>query len=138
MTFYDNAQLLEIIERVKTGDKAAFGELYDLTYEYVYQRAKYMTNHDSDALDLVQDVYVALFRDIDKLEKNESLYGWLKTVIFRQGIKLLEKKRKGGLLGEEEAFDFDAIIDDDVEIEADYGHAQDLAFIRNSIFTYIR
>ena len=78
--------LAKALEELKAGNESGFQEVYSQTYKYVYLRAKYMTSNEEDALDLVQDVYVALYRDAKKIKQNESLYGWLKTVIFRQGL----------------------------------------------------
>lgn len=133
MTFKHNEHLFEIIERVKAGEEGAFSELYALTYGYVYQKARQITNDDNDTNDLVQDVYIALYRDIHKLNRNESLYGWLKTVTFRQGIKLAEKKRKSGYLAEDEAAVFDMIVDEAAEIEESFARQQDFHFIKECL-----
>ena len=109
-------KLIYAMEQAKQGDKEAFSDIYNLTHNYVYQRAKYIVKDEQDAFDLMQEVYLALFKDINRIHSNESLYGWLKTVIFRQGLKMIEKKRKIPEIIHEDISIFESIIDDDGNI----------------------
>lgn len=128
------ARLTEAIERAKQGEDDAFAEIYEITHKYIYQRAKYITNDETDALDLMQEVYLALFKDLHKLNRNESLFAWLKTVTFRQGIRLNEKNRKSGETVDYGEDFFKQLVDDDEAIEDSYVNQQDLNYIKNCIF----
>ena len=125
--------LARALEELKAGNEAGFQEVYSQTYKYVYHRAKYMTDNEEDALDLIQDVYIALYKDAKKIKSNESLYGWLKTVIFRQGLKLAEKKSKTGVIVEKEEQFFHSIADDTQETEEDFVRQEDVEIIKRCI-----
>lgn len=132
--FVQHEKLIQAIERMKAGEESAFTEVYDQTCRYVYQRAKYITNDDIDALDLMQEVYLALFKNAENIKFNESIFGWLKTVTLWQGQKFIERKRKSGdLVNNEDGF-FEEIPDEGELIEENYVDQQDLNFVKKCIF----
>jgi len=127
-------RLSTAIEKVKEGDQSAFSDIYEITYTYVYQRAKYILKDEQEAQDLVQDVYLILYKNIHQLQSNESIFGWLKTVTFRQGLKIIEKRCKTVDFIDDQTAYLENIIDVDEDIELTYMHEQDMNFIKESIF----
>lgn len=125
--------IVQLIEQVKNGDERAFAEFYSQTYKYVYSRAKCMFSDEQEVQDLVQEVYLALYRNAANIQSGESIFGWLKTTTFYQGTKMLKKKRKEVLLSEEGEGMFESIPDDEPEIEEGYMNQEDVQVIRECI-----
>lgn len=130
---FRDKELLKGIKQLKNGDEQGFATIYHKTYKYVYSRAKSMFSDEQTAQDLVQEVYVAVYRSIHTLQSDESLYAWLRTITFQQGTMLMRKDRKELLLSEDNEEMFDAITDENVEIENDYVDKQDIEIIRECI-----
>lgn len=112
-------ELVKAIEKMKAGDERGFNVLYSKTYNFVYARAKHAINDEQEALDLVQEVYVAAYKNIGSLKNTESLYAWLGAITMRQGTKMANKKRNHVLLSEEKQGIFEEIPDESVKLESD-------------------
>lgn len=125
--------ILNLLEQIKNGDESAFAEFYSQTYKYVYSRAKCMFSDEEEVQDLVQEVYLALYRNATTIQSSESIFGWLKTTTFYQGTKMLKKRRKEVLLSEDGEEMFEAIPDDEPEIEEGYMNQEDVEVIRECI-----
>lgn len=125
--------ITQVVEQLKNGDESAFATIYNQTYKYVYSRAKCMFSDEEEVQDLVQEVYLALYRNAANIQSSESIFGWLKTTTFYQGTKMLRKKRKEVLLSEESEELFEAIPDDEPQIEEDYMNKEDVEVIRECI-----
>ena len=130
---FKNEELLNAIEELKNGNEDAFATIYHQTYKYVYSRAKCMFKDEQEALDLVQEVYLVVYRNIGSLKSDESLYAWLRTVTFQQGTKLLRKNRKELLLTEETQEFFEEVMDDTQETEKELFEQEDVKAIRECI-----
>ena len=126
-------KILKLLEQIKNGDERAFAEFYSQTYKYVYSRAKCMFSDEEEVQDLVQEVYLALYRNAANIQSSESIFGWLKTTTFYQGTKMLKKKRKEVLLSEDGEEMFESIPDDEPEIEEGYMNQEDVQVIRECI-----
>lgn len=112
-------QLRQAIEQMKQGEEEGFNYIYRETCNYVYARAKLAINDEQEVQDLVQEVYVAAYPNIQSLKKAESLYAWLGSITIRQGAKMANRKKKHVLLSEEKQGMFDEIPDESVKLEGD-------------------
>jgi len=68
-----------LIERARRGDREAFAQLYRRHQASVYRFARGMTGSPSVAEDVVQDVFLALMRDLDRYDVGR---GSLRTYLF--------------------------------------------------------
>ncbi len=87
-------KLKSAVLKLKSGNNEDFGEIYAKTYNYVYFRARQIMNNEDDAMDLLQIVYMEAYKSIDSLDKVESIYSWLSSITFRQGMKLFHKNKE--------------------------------------------
>jgi len=84
-----------LLRRVKSSDQAAWAELVR-TYGplvYAWCRKAKMTEHDAG--DVVQNVFAAVHRSIDKFRRErdgDSFRGWLWTVTRNEVVSLLRKQ----------------------------------------------
>lgn len=63
----NHQHLARLVVRFKQQDTDAFAELYILTYNKVYNYARRYLKDEHLAQDAMQEVYLAAYRNIDKL-----------------------------------------------------------------------
>ncbi|MCR4591027.1 MAG: sigma-70 family RNA polymerase sigma factor [Lachnospiraceae bacterium] len=107
-------KLKSAVEKLKSGNDEAFNEVYQKTYNYVYFRAKQVMKNEDDAMDLMQIVYMEAYKSIKSLDKAESIYSWLSSITFRQGMKIFQKKKEI-LLDEDFENIFDSVETSDID-----------------------
>lgn len=112
-------KLKQAIELMKQGEEKGFNYIYGETYNFVYSRAKLAINDEQEVQDLVQEVYVAVYRNIESLKNPDSLYAWLATITMRQGASMIRRKKNHVLLSEEHQGMFEEIPDESVKLEND-------------------
>lgn len=112
-------ELRQAIELMKQGEEKGFNYVYGETYNFVYSRARLAINDEQEVQDLVQEVYVAAYRNIQSLKNEDSLYAWLGSITMRQGAKMANRKKKHVLLSEEKQGMFEEIPDESVKLESD-------------------
>jgi len=62
----------DLVERARGGERAAFGFLYRRHQAYVYRFARAMTGSTALAEDIVQEVFLALMRDLERYDANRA------------------------------------------------------------------
>lgn len=86
-------ELLNAIEQLKRGEEAGFNYIYSKTYKLVYFQARGHLKNEEDVQDLVQAVYLSVYRSIHSLQDPNAFYGWLKTIVRNQAGMMLRKFR---------------------------------------------
>ena len=69
----------ELVERARGGEREAFGFLYRRHQAYLYRFARAMTGSAALAEDIVQEVFLALLRDLDRYDTSRAT---LRTYLF--------------------------------------------------------
>jgi RNA polymerase sigma-70 factor (ECF subfamily) len=82
----------ELVERARGGEREAFGFLYRRHQAYVYRFARAMTGSASLAEDIVQEVFLALMRDLDRYDSSRAA---LRTYLFGIARNLSRYKLRG-------------------------------------------
>lgn len=131
-TKYVSDDLIRAIEGTKKKDEKAFESLYNKTYKYVYSRAKMFFNDEQEAMEVVQEVYISVYRNIHNLKSNESLFGWLRTITFNAGSHIMNKKKNNVPIPLEEQ-ELDSFVDDNEKLEENYLNKEDVEIIRDCI-----
>ena len=80
-----------VIERLRGGDTVALGTLMDRYAPRLYRLAHGITRNAADAEEVVQDVFLTLFRKIDTFEERAALGSWL----YRVATNAALIKRRG-------------------------------------------
>ncbi len=71
----------DVIDRARSGDRAAFGELYDTHVDAVYRYVLYRVREPSDAEDLTSEVFTRAFANIHRYRwQGKSFLAWLYTI----------------------------------------------------------
>ena len=82
-----------LVERVRRGDRDAFGELYDLYGSMVHGILLARVPFD-DVDDLVQDVFLLAFKRIHTLREAAAFGGWLAMITRNRAVDFHRRKRE--------------------------------------------
>lgn len=85
---------LELVDRVRNGDKDAARELVERYQRRLVSVALGMVRNPDDALEVVQETFVRAFRNIKGFKGESSFYTWLYRITINQGIDLQRRKSK--------------------------------------------
>ena len=108
---FDRRADLNIIRRCKQGEEAAFQEILSRYRTPIYNLCWRMTRNDEDALDLAQEVFIKVFRLLDRFDEQYAFHSWLFRIatnhcidhLRRQRLRFLSLERDGGTAEEEAA-----------------------------------
>lgn len=90
-------EITVLVERAKTGDREAYGELVVRFENSVYAMALARVRNPLEAQELAQDVFVHAMRKLPQLRDPRCFAGWLRRITARMAINRLT--RKGPLFG---------------------------------------
>ena len=66
------------------GSRDAFGDLYEATIQDVYRTVYFLVREVSDAEDVIQEIYIQVYRSLGKFDVNRPFRPWLMGVVMRQ------------------------------------------------------
>ncbi|WGU93426.1 sigma factor [Paenibacillus dendritiformis] len=72
------------IADVLAGNLHAFEEIYKQTIDQVYRTLYFLTDNTRELDDLVQEIYVDLFRSLSAFDPSRSFPAWLYGITIRQ------------------------------------------------------
>ena len=92
----------ELVRRMSRGDKSACAALYDRFSRPLYSLALRILNDKSEAEDVVQEVFLALWEKAGTFEADRgSAFGWAVTLTRNRAIdRLRTRRRRSTLLSE--------------------------------------
>src|SRR3972149_6456635 len=82
-----------MISRCQQGDQEALKEIFDKYHKKVYRIAYGVVRHREEALDIVQEVFIKLFRSIKNFKGKSHFYTYLYRMVMNTAI---DHKRKAG------------------------------------------
>ena len=86
--------LPHLIERAKTGDPSVIADLYGRYATTLYQTAYRITGSQTDAEDVVHDLFVGLPSALKRYEDHGQFAAWLKRVAVRLALVRLRSERR--------------------------------------------
>ena len=89
-----DAKEADLIERAKTGDRAAFGLLIRQHQRRVYACAIHMLADRGEAEDAVQETFLRAFRAIDRFDGRAELSTWLYRICVNVSLNTLRRRRR--------------------------------------------
>lgn len=85
---------LELIESFKNGSSSSFEELVSRYSEKAFNLAYRFTRNQEDAEEVLQDVFVTVFKKIDGFEGKSSFSSWLYRVTVNAGLMKIRKRKQ--------------------------------------------
>lgn len=118
----DNEKIAALVVRMQDGDATAFDELYFYMQKYVRYIAGGIVKNQDLTEDVVQEVFISIYKNINSVKEPEKAKGWIKTITYNQALQTVKKEAKYVLLSEEEETDkFDNLVETDTFVMP--GHA---------------
>ena len=84
----------ELIEQLQQGSLEALGELYDRYRQLVYRTALAITGDREAASDLLQDVFIRLFRYASHVDRQRPLEPWLYRMTANLSYTWVKRNRR--------------------------------------------
>jgi RNA polymerase sigma-70 factor, ECF subfamily len=84
----------ELIERLQQGNLEALGLLYDRYRQMVYRTALAITGDQDAASDLLQDVFLRLYRFADHIDQQRPLSPWLYRMTANLSYTWIKRDRR--------------------------------------------
>jgi RNA polymerase sigma-70 factor (ECF subfamily) len=88
-----NPEETEMISRCQQGDQEALKAIFDKYHKKVYRIAYGVVRQREEALDVVQEVFIKLFRSIKNFKGRSHFYTYLYRMVMNTAI---DHKRKAG------------------------------------------
>lgn len=82
----------ELVRAAQSGDRSAFGELFERFQPTILAIATRRLRSAADAQELTQDVFVQAMQKIEQLRTPECFIGWLRQITVRMAINKSVRK----------------------------------------------
>jgi RNA polymerase sigma-70 factor (ECF subfamily) len=85
---------MDVIQRCQAGDERAFARLFDDYKNLVYRTAYLMLSDEQDAEDVLQEVFLAVYRSLDSYDRSKSAFTtWLHRITVNRCLNRRRKRR---------------------------------------------
>ncbi len=84
---------ITLVQRLQSGDQAAFAELVEVHSPHIYHLALRMLGDEAEAEDVLQETFLSAFKNIDSFEGRASLSTWLHRIAANAALMRLRKKQ---------------------------------------------
>ncbi len=88
-----DAAVAALVARCKKNDEAAFNTLLAHYEGYLYRICYNFTRNKEEALDMMQEVYIKVFRGLKTFDESRPMLPWLKKITVNTMINYSKKKR---------------------------------------------
>ena len=107
--------------------EAAFGMLVNKYQEKLYWHIRRIVVSHDDANDVCQNMFIKVWRNLDKFKENSKLYTWLYRIATNESLTFVNKrKRKSAAPLETEDYDLSAQLKADPYFDGDEVLVEDL------------
>lgn len=89
----DDAIILEKFANEKTRDEA-FGILLEKYQQKIYWHVRRFVLDHEDANDLVQDIFIKVWKNLDRFRADAQLYTWIYRIATNECITFLNRKKQ--------------------------------------------
>lgn len=102
-----------LISRCKKYDKSALIELFEIYEKYLYKLCYSYTQSEPDALDLVQEIYIKIFNNINKFDESMPFHPWLRRISINTCLNF-KRTIKSNVISLNEDFNKDFTLEDTI------------------------
>lgn len=82
----------ELLEKAKSGDREAFGELYKCYRQPCYAFARMLLKTSEDAEDAVQNTFIRMYGGIGTLQSDNAFIIWMERILNRECHKIAQRR----------------------------------------------
>lgn len=80
----DEIELKEWLQRMASGDQQAFQVIYEFTCKDIYRTVAFLVVDKQDVEDIVNEVYIQIWKSVVNYDVNRSFRFWLHGLIVKQ------------------------------------------------------
>jgi RNA polymerase sigma factor (sigma-70 family) len=91
----------KIFDHCKRNDNKAQRALYDLFKGRLMGLCRRYAKDRDDAQDMLQDSFIKIFLNINRVEKVEALEGWMRSIVVNTAIDHYNRKKRKGMISPE-------------------------------------
>ena len=84
----------DLVRRAQERDEVAFRGLFDRYHRRAFAVAFGVVKNKQDALDIVQEAFVKVYRHIDNFQGSSSFYTWLYRIVMNLAIDHVRRNKK--------------------------------------------
>ena len=95
----ENAQVLDIIEKARSGNQMAYSQLLDRFWPEVYHFQLKRTQNENDAEDITIQTFARAFEKLESYDSGYNFSTWLITISKNLHVDLLRKRKRNSLEG---------------------------------------
>ncbi len=94
----------ELVKALQSEEKRneAFKKLITLYKERLYWHIRYLTKNHADTDDVLQNVFIKVYKNIGKFKGESKLYSWLYRIATNESLSFLQKKARQQNISSEE------------------------------------
>jgi RNA polymerase sigma-70 factor (ECF subfamily) len=85
---------LELIERLKTGDDAAFKTIVEAWQDMVYNTSLGIVQNAQDAEDVAQEVFIQVYESVGQFKGDSKFSTWIYRIAVTKSLDHLRKKKR--------------------------------------------
>ena len=104
---------LDLVQRAKRGDIAAYDDLVRRYQERIYATVYHMTANHEDASDLAQETFIKGYQALKSFKGDSSFYTWVYRIAVNKTINFLKQRKNRTYLSLND-LDFNAEHDPDL------------------------
>lgn len=88
----DELEMNQLIDKILSGNKEMFGELYEKTIKDVYKTIHFLLEEKTNVDDVVQETYLQVYKYLSKFDRNRTFKPWITGIAIKQ-IHTYRRKR---------------------------------------------
>lgn len=88
-----NPELLKSVEAFQAGDQSAFETIYRLQYNHIYYIAFQYAKKKEAAEDVVQDVFIEIFKSLHQLDTPQHFNAWMNRIVYHSFLRTIRNKQ---------------------------------------------
>ncbi|MDR1595034.1 MAG: RNA polymerase sigma factor [Prevotellaceae bacterium] len=116
----ENVSDLLCVQRVKAGDIQAFTLIVEKYGEMVFTIVRKIVENREDAEDITQEVFIKVFKSLDKFREESEFATWLYRIAYNTTISELRKKKLYYVPVEDNLLVDNNIDEEEIEIKLQY------------------
>jgi len=84
----------ELVEKIKSDDRHAFGILVDKHQSLVLNTCKGFLHNEDDAHDVAQEVFIEAYRSVKKFRGDSKITTWLYRIAVNKSLNFIRDNKK--------------------------------------------
>jgi len=84
----------DIIHQLKSGNEEAFRVLVDSYKDRIYNLCYGYVRNESDAEDLVQEVFIEVYRSVNNFSENSGIGTWIYRIAVNKALEMIRKAKR--------------------------------------------